>query len=64
MNLIRNLLSRSSADMFTVNCLKLLIRDPENTNRVAELLANLMEKLIQSGDLVASSTKGKRPNQR
>lgn len=64
MGLIRNLLSRTSSDMFTVNCLKLLIKDPDYAVRVAELLSNLIDKLIQSGDLLPTHCKGKRPAQR
>ncbi|KAL3998528.1 hypothetical protein ACH3XW_15410 [Acanthocheilonema viteae] len=64
MGLIRNLLSRTPSDMFTVNCLKLLIKDPDYAARVAELLSNLIDKLIQSGDLLPIHSKGKRPAQR
>ncbi|VDN02157.1 unnamed protein product [Thelazia callipaeda] len=64
MGLIRNLLSRPSSDMFTVNCLKLLVRDPDYASRVAELLSSLIDKLIQSGDLLPVHSKGKRPAQR
>uniref|UniRef100_A0A0R3Q5F7 SOSS complex subunit A homolog n=1 Tax=Brugia timori TaxID=42155 RepID=A0A0R3Q5F7_9BILA len=64
MSLIRNLLSRTPSDMFTVNCLKLLIKDPDYAARVAELLSNLIDKLIQSGDLLPVHSKGKRPAQR
>ncbi|MCP9258020.1 hypothetical protein DINM_001184 [Dirofilaria immitis] len=58
MGLIRNLLSRTPSDMFTVNCLKLLIKDPDYAARVAELLSNLIDKLIQSGDLLPIHSKG------
>ncbi|VDN34128.1 unnamed protein product [Gongylonema pulchrum] len=64
MGLIRNLLSRTTVDMFTVNCLKLLIKDSDYAGRVAELLSNLIDKLIQSGDLLPIHSKNKRPNQR
>lgn len=64
MNLIRNLLSRPSTDMFTVNCLKILIKDPDSSAHVAELLSSLMDKLIQSGDLLPIHCKQKRPAQR
>ncbi|CAG9534506.1 unnamed protein product [Cercopithifilaria johnstoni] len=64
MGLIRNLLSRTPSDMFTVNCLKLMIKDPDYATRVAELLSNLIDKLIQSGDLLPIHSKGKRPAQR
>uniref|UniRef100_A0A8R1XNE0 SOSS complex subunit A homolog n=1 Tax=Onchocerca volvulus TaxID=6282 RepID=A0A8R1XNE0_ONCVO len=64
MSLIRNLLSRTPSDMFTVNCLKLLIKDPDYAARVAELLSSLIDKLIQSGDLLPIHSKGKRPPQR
>ncbi|MFH4975146.1 hypothetical protein AB6A40_001855 [Gnathostoma spinigerum] len=64
MNLLRNLLSRPTSDMFSVNCLKILIRDPDYASRVAELLASLMEKLISSGDLLPSHAKNKRTAQR
>ncbi|VDP13921.1 unnamed protein product [Onchocerca flexuosa] len=64
MGLIRNLLSRTPSDMFTVNCLKLLIKDPDYAARVAELLSSLIDKLIQSGDLLPIHSKGKRPPQR
>lgn len=66
MNLLRALLSRSSVDMFTADCLKILIREPESASRVAELLASLMERAIHAGDLTPQSLVGKqkRPNQR
>lgn len=64
MRLIRNLLSRTVSDMFTVNCFKILIKDQDYAGRVAELLASLIDKLIQSGDLLPAQSKVKRPSQR
>lgn len=64
MNLLRNLLSRPSTDDFTVNCLKILIRDAEYASRMAELFATLMDRLIQAGDLLPSHLKQKRGTQR
>ncbi|KHN82548.1 Integrator complex subunit 3 [Toxocara canis] len=67
-SLLRALLSRppSPPDMFTVDCLKILIGDSDSVPRIAELLGNLIEKAIHSGDLTPQSSVGKqkRPNQR
>ncbi|VDM39087.1 unnamed protein product [Toxocara canis] len=57
-SLLRALLSRppSPPDMFTVDCLKILIGDSDSVPRIAELLGNLIEKAIHSGDLTPQSS--------
>lgn len=60
MNLIRILLSRRPPDYFAVKCLRILIREQSSALRVAEHVGNLIDKLIQSGDIHPSTVKQRR----
>lgn len=62
LKLIQNLLSRPPNDFFTTCSLKVLLDDSDNMDQVSNHLANVIKKLITSGEIYpASSTKEKSP---